>query len=52
MPMVDGGKEAERRRLAEALRANLKRRKAATRRGAVPRETEPPAEPTADDKRG
>ena len=49
MPMADGGKEAERKRLAEALRANLKRRKAAPR-PAPPPEAEPT--PPSDGERG
>ncbi len=42
-----GGKEAERRRLAEALRANLKRRKAA-RAASAPREADRPMTPDDD----
>ncbi len=43
-----GGKEAERKRLAEALRANLKRRKAA-RAASAPREADRPIAPVDDD---
>ena len=50
--MVDDGKEAERRRLAEALRANLKRRKAAVRPGSTSGEMEPQAKPPSDGKGG
>ena len=51
MPMADGGKEAERKRLAEALRANLKRRKAAPR-PASPARDEPQPKPASDGERG
>ena len=55
MPMTERGKEAERQRLAEALRANLKRRKTVARPArAAPQDT-PTGEadrPAPDGKRG
>jgi hypothetical protein len=48
--MAEGGKDAERRRLAEALRANLKRRKSVARPAQPKRETDAPAEAVRDDR--
>ena len=55
MPMAEGGKEAERRRLAEALRANLGRRKAAAKPRRAPQDTPtqtPKPEPGHGGERG
>ncbi len=49
--MAEGGRDAEKRRLAEALRANLKRRKTVSRPAPPKREPAPHAAP-ADDDRG
>ena len=49
--MAEGGKDAEKRRLAEALRANLKRRKTALRPASPKREPTAQAA-SADDDRG
>ena len=45
--MAEGGKDAEKRRLAEALRANLKRRKTVSR--PAPPKREPEARAASDD---
>ncbi len=49
--MAEGGKDAEKRRLADALRANLKRRKTVSRPAPPKRQPESQAA-SADDDRG
>lgn len=47
---MEDGKEAAKRRLAEALRANLKRRKTVARPARPKREPDAPVEAACDDR--